>query len=90
MAKTEVEAAIRETAFAKQVTTASGPAILIAGTVINITAPNDMDEGQAFWVEVLTRALRRGQSDTAGSLGIKSVQDTPPTHFGITGQIGRI
>lgn len=48
---------VEDSRFAKIVDTADGPAILIAGTVINIRSINP-----AFHVDALTRALRRAES----------------------------
>lgn len=55
-----IEAAIGECAFAKEVITKDGPAILICGSVISVETGIE-DDG--FWVEVITRALRRKGSD---------------------------
>jgi len=66
--KDRIEAAISECAFAKQVFTKDGPAILINGSVISVETGLE-DDG--FWVEVITRALRRGRSE--GSVGFGSV-----------------
>lgn len=55
-----IESAIVECAFAKQVSTKDGPAILINGSVISVEAGL---EDNSFWVEVITKALRRGSSD---------------------------
>ncbi|MDG3577136.1 hypothetical protein P7F60_12105 [Rhizobium sp. YJ-22] len=55
----EVELLIEETCFTKEVTTASGPALLIAGQVIELKA-----ERAGLFVEVISRALRRGKTDS--------------------------
>jgi hypothetical protein len=55
-----IENAIGECAFAKQVNTKDGPAILISGSVISVQTGISDD---SFWVEVITRALRRGSRD---------------------------
>lgn len=68
-----IEAAIDECCFAKQVNTKDGLAILINGTVISVETGLE-DEG--FWVEVITRALRRSGCDRQiASGGTAALQD---------------
>ncbi len=62
-----IEAAIEECAFAKQVETQSGLALLINGNVITLGC-KDSD----FWVEAISRALRRGGQDDRGEVYAKS------------------
>lgn len=58
--KEQVDRLVTEAAFAKQVNTAKGPAILLAGSVINVDSANP-----ALHVEVIVSALRTFSKDSA-------------------------
>lgn len=50
----EIEQFMEYSAFAKQVETKDGPAILIGGRVIHVSGPEGTD-----WVDVVSRSFRR-------------------------------
>lgn len=69
-----VEAGITETAWAKIVDTVNGAAILLNGSVIELSSSDPL-----FHIEVITRALRRhgGEQSEGCTSGSPSSEDTP-------------